>query len=58
MKKIYCIRCNKYREFRTPKISYISDKKLVLSIVCDKCNKNDKMIFKEEGSTEILKILD
>ena len=32
-------------------------KKLVLSIVCSKCNNEDEKIFKEEESIEILKIL-
>ena len=31
MKKIYCIKCNKYRKFENLKPSYIFDKTLVLS---------------------------
>ena len=31
MKKIYCIKCNKYRKFENFKRSYIFDKTLVLS---------------------------
>ena len=57
MRTIYCIKCNKYRKFKNPKISYIFDKILVLSITCGKCGSNDQGIFKEEESTEILKIL-
>ena len=33
------------------------DNILVHSIICYKCSSNDEKIFKEEGSTEILKIL-
>ena len=51
MKKIYCIKCNKYRKFKNPKISYIFD------IICDKCGSNDEKLFKEEKSIQILTIL-
>ena len=57
MKNIYCIKCYKYRKFENYKISCILDKRLVLSIVFIKYGSNDEKIFKEEGSTEILKIL-
>ena len=46
-----------YREFKDAKISYIFDKTLALFIICGKCSRNDKEIFKEEKSIEILKIL-
>ena len=36
IEKIYCINCNKYRIFKSPKITYIFDK-TVLFIICDKC---------------------
>ena len=36
MKKLYCIICGKYRNFEKPKISYLVEKILVLSIVCSK----------------------
>ena len=32
MKKLYCVICRKYRKFEKPKISYLSEKTLVLSI--------------------------
>ena len=57
MKKIYCIICGKYRKFEKPKISYLLEKILVLSIICSKCKNEDEQIFKEEDSIEILKIL-
>ena len=40
MKQIYFIKCKKYRKFKNPKISYIFDKTLVRSIICDNCDKN------------------
>ena len=57
MKKIYCIICGKYRKFEKPKISYILEKTLVLSINCSKCKNEDEKIIKEEESIEILKFL-
>ena len=57
MKKIYCIKCKKYKKFKNPKISYIFDKTLSLSFICDKCCSKDAKIFKEEESIKILKIL-
>ena len=47
----------KYRKFKKPKISYLLEKTLVLSIICSKCKNEDEKIFKEEESIEILKIL-
>ena len=38
-------------------MSYFLEKKLVFSIICSKWRNEDKKIFKEEGSIEILKIL-
>ena len=35
---------------------YIFDK-IVLSIICSKCESNDEKIVKEEESSEILKII-
>ena len=57
MKKLYCVNCSKYRKFEKPKISYLLEKTLVLSIICSKCKNKDEKIFKEEKSIEILKIL-
>ena len=42
MKKIYCIICGKYRKFKNPKISYIFQKKVAVSIICYKCGNEDK----------------
>ena len=51
MKKLYCVIFGKYRKFEKPKIT------LVLSIISSECKNEDKKIFKEEESFEILKIL-
>ena len=48
MNKIYCVTCSKYRTFEKPKISYLLEKTLVLSIICIKCKNEDEKIFKEE----------
>ena len=58
MEKLYCIICGKYRKFEKPKISYLLEKTLVLSIICSKCKNKDEKIFKEEESIEILKTPD
>ena len=44
--KMFCIKCNKYRKFKNIKIPYIFDKKLVLSIICNRCSRNEGYIFK------------
>ena len=56
MKKFYCVICGKYRKFEKPKISYLLEKTLVLSIICSTCKNEDEKLFKEEGSIEMLKI--
>ena len=57
MKKIHCLICGKYRKFKKPKISYIFQKTLTLSIIFSKCENEYEKTFKKEGSIEILKIL-
>ena len=52
MKRLYCFICSKYRKFEKPKISYLSGKALVLSIICSKCKNEDGKLFKEQESTE------
>ena len=42
MRKIYCAKCKKYNQFKKPKISYICDKTLLLSSICNKCGSEDK----------------
>ena len=46
MKKLYCIIFSKYRKFEKPKISYILEKILLLSVICGKC-KNEKYLKKK-----------
>ena len=41
MKKLYCLICGKYNYLEKPKISYLLEKTLVISIICSKC-KNDE----------------
>ena len=53
MKKIYCVICGKYRKFKNQKISYIFRKKIILSIICSKCENENQNLFKEEESIEI-----
>ena len=57
MKKLRCDICGKYRKFEKPKISYVLERALFLSIICSKCKNEDEKIFKEEDSIQILKIL-
>ena len=57
MKNLYCVTCDKYRKFEKPKISYLLEKTLVVSIICSKCKNEDEIIFKEKHSIEILEIL-
>ena len=52
MQKLYCVTCGKYRKSEKPKISYVSEKTLVLSIIYSKCKNKDGKIFKEEESIE------
>ena len=54
MTKIYWTKCKKYKELKKPYISYICDKTLFLSSICDKCGSVDEETFKEKKS--ILKI--
>ena len=56
MRKTYCNKCKKYKEFKKPKISYISCKTFLLFSICNKCGREDEQIFMEEESIKILKI--
>ena len=57
MKNLYCAICGKYRKSEKPKISYLLEKTLVLSIICSKRKNEDEKLFKEVESNETLKIL-
>ena len=56
MKKLYCVTCGKYRKFEKPKISYLLEKTLFLSIVCSKCKNEDEQLFTKKKSIKILQI--
>ena len=49
MKKIYSVIYGKYRKFGKPKISYLLEKTLVVSIICSKCKSEDEQSLKEKN---------
>ena len=50
MKKLHCVICNKYRKFEKPKISYLLEKTLVLSIICSKWKNEDVKEIKKKNN--------
>ena len=46
MKKLYCLICGKCKKFEKPKILYLLEKTLVLSIICSKFKNEDGKLFK------------
>ena len=48
MRKIYCTKCKKYKEFQNPKIWCICYKTLLHFSVLSKCGREDERISKEE----------
>ena len=56
MENLYCVICNKYRKFENPKVLYLLEKTLVLSLIFNKCQNKNEKLFKEEESIEIMKI--
>ena len=56
-KLYYCFICRKYRKFEKLKISYLFGKTFVLSVICSKWKNEDKKIFEEKDSIEILAVL-
>ena len=48
MKNYFEFICGKYRKFEKPKISYLLEKTLVLSIICSKYKNGDEKLFKEQ----------
>ena len=57
MRNLYCVICDKYRKFEKPKISYLLEKTLVLSIICSQYKNEDEKLFKKEESIKMLNIL-
>ena len=49
MKKLYCVIYGKYRKFEKPKISYLLEKTLVLSIICSKYKIEDEKYLKRKN---------
>ena len=56
-KKIYCPEFNMYRQFVDPKISYISNKTLIFTVICNIYGNNNHAMFKEGDTIVIFKIL-
>ena len=56
MKELYCAIYSKYRKCEKPKTSYLSEKRLVLSIICSKCKNEDEKSLKEEDAIVIKNI--
>ena len=57
MKKLYCIIFDKYRKFKNPRILYLLDKNLVVSIICSKCKNEDKNYLKKKNQLRYEKLL-
>ena len=55
MKILYCFICGKYRDTKNPKISYIFQKKLVLSIFCSTCKNEDGKYLKKKNQHKDIK---
>ena len=49
-KKLHCVVFRKNRKFEKPKISYLLEKTLLLSILFSKFKNEDEKLFKEEES--------
>ena len=56
MKNLYYVICGKYRKFEKPKMSYLLERTLVLSIIRSNCKNEDEKLFEEEEPIETLKI--
>ena len=41
--KIYCVTCGECKKVKKPKISYLLEKTLVLSIICSKYKNKDEL---------------
>ena len=52
MKKLYCIICYKYRKFEKPKISYLLEKTIVLSIIGVSARMKMKKYLKKKNQSK------
>ena len=57
MEKVYCVICSKYRKIEKPKISYILQTTLALSIICSKCKNGDEKFLKKKNQLRYEKLL-
>ena len=57
MKKNMLRYFGKYWKCEKPKVSYLLEKALVLSIIWSKCKNEDENIFNKEESIDVLKVL-
>ena len=59
MKKIvlFVVNIENLKNFITLKYHTFSEKTLIFSIICSKCENEDEKMFKEKELTEILKVL-
>ena len=48
-KKLYCVIGGNYRKFEKPKISYLLEKTLVLSTICNNCKNELKIYLKKKN---------
>ena len=46
MKTLFCVICGMYRKFEKPKMPYLLEKTLDLSIICNKCKNEDEKILR------------
>ena len=49
-----CVTCKNCKEFKIAKISYILDKRLLLSSICHECGSQDEKILKKKDSITII----
>ena len=54
MKKLHCIICSKYGKLEKPKILYIFEKTLALSMICSNYKNESEKIFENKKSIKIL----
>ena len=57
MDKLYCVICGNHRKFEKPKISYVLEETLVLSIICSKYKMKIKKYLNRKNQLRYLKFL-
>ena len=56
VKILCCVICGRYRRFQKPKVSYLLEKVISLSITCRKYKNKGEKLFREQEPIEIIKI--